>query len=105
MRRGYTLLEVVAALLLLEVAVLGAVGTLTIAAHVLGEAEQLEHAVLAAEGVLDSLAGVASPVAGSRAFAGGELSWTVDSVGVVALTAFGSDGGTRLRVTGSAGTP
>jgi Tfp pilus assembly protein PilV len=103
--RGYTLLEVVVALLLLEVAVLGAAGTLQVAAHALGEAEHMERAVLAAEGVLDSLAGVASPTAGSRSFVGGDLSWTVDSAGTVTLTASRTDGGGWLEVTAAVATP
>jgi prepilin-type N-terminal cleavage/methylation domain-containing protein len=89
MRRGFTLLEVIMALLVLEVAVVGAAGTLTLASRTLGQAERLERAVAQAEGVLDSLRGVSAPTDGAASYAGGEVRWTVPDTGWVVLTAFG----------------
>lgn len=99
MRRGFTLLEVVVALLLLEVAVLAAAGTLAVSSRMLAEAEQLERAVSAAEGVVDSLAALEFPVGASRPFVGGELEWLVDASGTVVLRAVSPDGRVLLEVT------
>lgn len=98
MNRGFTLLEVVVSLLLLEVAVVSALGTLAVASRTLADAEHLERAVVEAEGVLDSLVGVSGPEGGSRAFAGGALEWSVDSVGGVVLRASRGDGRSLLEV-------
>ena len=98
MRDGFTLLEVVVSLLLLEVAVLAAAGTLVIAARSLAEAEHLERAVLEAEGVLDSLAGVAAPVSGSKAYPGGSVAWDVDGAGGVAVRVVSPEGDERVVV-------
>ena len=92
------MLEVVVALVLLEVAVVGAVGTLAVASRTLAEAEHLERAVLEAEGVLDSLAGVPGAESGSRVYAGGRLEWLVDPGRDVVLTAVGSDGAVRFEL-------
>ena len=105
MRRGFTLLEVIVALLLLQVAVVGAVGTLVLASRTLGEAEHVERAVLAAEGLLDSLAGSGSAKSGSRALAGGELEWFVDSVGGVLVRASRGDGRIWLELTSAVALP
>jgi Tfp pilus assembly protein PilV len=98
MNSGFTLIELVVALLLLEVGVMAAAGTLTIASRSLAEAEHLEQAVVEAEGVLDSLAGADSAVAGSRAYEGGVVEWTVDAAGIVLLRVVSSEGEVRLRV-------
>jgi len=103
--KGFTLLEVVVALLLLEVAVMGAVGTLTIASRTLGEAERLERLTTEAEGVLDSLAGVATPGSGARTVPAGTLEWTVDTTGTVRLRALRSDGDEWLAVTSAVPEP
>ena len=55
MRSGFALLEVVVALLVLELAVVGVVGTLVVASSTQVRAESLERAVARAEGILDSL--------------------------------------------------
>lgn len=99
MRGGFTLLEVVVALLVLEVAVLAAAGTLEVASRTLAVAEGTERAVLEAEGVLDSLAGVGGAVSGTRAFPGGDVTWTVDTAGVVVLRVDGPDGAPRFQLT------
>ena len=98
MRRGFTLLEVVVALVLLEVGVLSAVGTLAVASRTLAQAERLERTFLEAEGVLDSLAGVADATSGARTFAGGALEWSVDGAGWIELVGSGPDGATVIEV-------
>lgn len=98
MSRGFTLIEVVVALLLLEVAVLAAAGSLSVASHTLSEAEWLERAVMEAEGVLDSIEGVAIAGDGARAFADGSLEWAVDPSGGVLLHVLTRDSTVRLEV-------
>ena len=105
MSTGFTLLEVVVALLLLELAVVGAVGTLAVASRTLAEAEHLERAVMEAEGVLDSLAGVSGAESGSRTFSGGGLEWSVDEAGAVVLRAVRTDGWVWLEVNSAVARP
>jgi len=97
--RGFTLLEVVVALLLLEIAVASAFATLTVASRQLGEAERLERVVTEAEGVLDSLAGVSPAESGSRDVDGGSIDWAVGVDGRIDLTATRADGTIWLQVT------
>jgi len=99
MRRGFTLLEVVVALLLLELAVLCALGTLTVASGQLGEAERMERIVTEAEGILDSLAGTPSAAAGSRDVPEGVIEWAVGADGSIVLRAARADGRNLLEVT------
>lgn len=105
MSRGFTLLEVVVALLLLEVAVLAAVGTLVVASRALRDAEHLERAVVAAEGVLDSLASAPAGASGARAFDGGTLEWDVDAAGLVVLRASNPGGAPVLEITSTLSLP
>jgi type II secretory pathway pseudopilin PulG len=102
---GFTLLEVVVALLLLEVAVLGAVGTLTVASRTLAEAEHLERAVSETEGVLDSLTGFPGAESGQRPFSGGQLEWLIDETGSLLLRASDTDGEVLLEVRSAVRTP
>lgn len=87
MRDGFTLIEVVVALLVLEVAMVGVVGAFALASSTLTRAEILELQVAAAEGVLDSLAGRVSPGADSMRTAAGGVWWTVDDSGHVTVRA------------------
>lgn len=83
MRGGFTLVEIVVALLLLEVAVLASLGTMVVAARTHAEADRMERAVATVEGVVDSLSGVAAPSTGFRDDPGGGVlvTWTlVDSM-------------------------
>jgi len=98
MRPGFTLLEVVVALLVLEVAVLGAVGTLALASSTLARAERTELAAAEAEGVLDSLSAGLTPGVGERTFRGGVVRWTASEDGTLTVAALGVTGDTLLVV-------
>lgn len=87
MRRGFTLLEVVVALLVLEVAVVGVVGALVLASSTLARAEAVEHQVAVTEGLLDSLARSAAAGADSVRNPLGRVSWVVDDSGHITLRA------------------
>jgi len=76
-RSGFTLVEILAAMLVLEVGLMGVVGTLWLAARTLTRAEVLEHGVEAMEGVYDSLAMEPSPTDGSRLSPSGQIGWRV----------------------------
>jgi len=97
-RRGFTLLEVVIALLVMELAVLGAVGVLTLASRTLARAEHLERAAAAVEGVMDSLTAEPEPTDGGLVVAGATISWAVDATGELALVALGVAGDTLVSV-------
>jgi prepilin-type N-terminal cleavage/methylation domain-containing protein len=97
-RAGFTLLEVVVGLLVLALAVLGAVGILVLASTTLGRADRLERAVALAEGVLDSLGAVASPTGGGASYGAGEVLWRLEAEGGVTLFATGPDGDTLFSV-------
>ena len=76
-RRGFTLIEVMVALVILEVGLLGVVGTLVLASRTLARASLLERSVGQVESVLDSLAESRTSGMGELAAQGGVLSWTV----------------------------
>lgn len=97
-RAGFTLLEVVVAVLVLEVAVLAALATLEAASRNLARAEHLERAVLEVEGVLDSLAAVEGPAPGGRAFVGGQIEWVPGPGGSVVVRAVDAEGSLVLEV-------
>lgn len=105
MTRGFTLLEVVVALVVLEVAVTGTVGVLTVASRTLGRAERLERAVAVAEGVVDSLWRVPAPAGSSLASGGGEVRWEVADSGRLVLTALGPARDTLFVVTSTLPAP
>lgn len=91
-RSGFTLLEVVIALLVLEVAAVGVVGALVLASSTLSRAEALELQVAATEGVLDSLARSSSAGADSIRTPTGAVSWVVDDSARVRVRAFDPHG-------------
>ncbi|MGB1657486.1 MAG: type IV pilus modification PilV family protein [Longimicrobiales bacterium] len=74
---GFTLLEVVVASLLLQVALIGVLGTLSRATEVRTRAERIEYTIAVAESVLDSLLW-SDPIAvdGGASFGAVEVSWT-----------------------------
>jgi Tfp pilus assembly protein PilV len=84
---GFTLIEVVIALLVLEIAVVGLVGTLVLASSTLTRAETLERAVATAEGVLDSLAQSPFVVSDSVVLPDARISWTVGDSGRLSIRA------------------
>jgi prepilin-type N-terminal cleavage/methylation domain-containing protein len=98
MRRGFTLIEVVIALVVLEIVVSGAVGLLVLAGATLGRAERLERAVALAEGALDSLAGVASRTDGEATHEWSVVRWSVGLDGVTSVVAVGPEGDTLFTV-------
>lgn len=96
-RRGFTLIEVVTALLVLEVAVLGVLGTLVLAERTARRAERLARATGRVEVLLDSLAAGATPGSRRESFDDVRLEWSVDSVGRALLEARDEEGGLLLR--------
>lgn len=95
---GFTLVEVVVALFVLELGVLGVLGTLVLASETLGRAERLDRAASRAEAVVDSLSAGSAPDTVSQTLADVRVSWTVDGGGRVDLRATDRDGGLLLRV-------
>ena len=81
MKSGFSLVEVLVALVVLEVAILGAVGTVVIASRTMSEAEAIESAVSALEGTADSLSLTATAGEGDKDVAGGRIHWSVESDG------------------------
>ena len=102
---GFTLLEVVVALLVLEVAVVGLVGSLVLAASTLTRAEALETAVASAEGLLDSLARAGTLGADSITYDGGRIFWAVDDSGRVSLRALDAAGAVVLDLISTVSVP
>ncbi len=98
MRGGFTLLEVIVALIVLEVGVVGVVGALVLASSTLARAEVLERAVATTEGILDSLARTRSAGADSVLYPAGGVSWSVDDSGRVAVHATDPKGEVVLDV-------
>lgn len=96
-RGGFTLLEVVVALMVLELAVVGVLGTVLLASRTLHRAERLERAAGHAEAILDSLRGGADPDTVSRTAGDVRISWSVDARGRVDLAVDDLSGGTLLR--------
>lgn len=97
-RSGFTLVEVVVALLIFQVGLLGVVGTLVLASRTVGRAVRLEGAVAEVESVLDSLSHVAGRGPGIRQTPGGTLTWSLDADGEVSLTFRGDTGWPRVDV-------
>ena len=96
-RSGFTLVEVVMALLVMEIAVLGVMGTLVLASSLARRAEEVERALDGAEAVVDSLRHGASVGEDSTRFRGGQLRWSVDRDGHVVVEATTSAGARILR--------
>lgn len=72
---GFTILEVLVGLVVLEVALLGAVGTLTLAQRLLSDAELLHLATQGTAEVADSLEDAGSVQAGGRITDWGRVRW------------------------------
>lgn len=104
MRRGFTLVEVVVALLVLQVGLLGGLAILTMASRTLRRAVTVEVAVAALEGVADSLLSAGWTGDGRMTLDAGEISWSgaPDSAMVLAFepTGGGRDA-IRIRLEGA----
>ena len=96
--RGFTLVEVLVALVIFEVGLLGVVGTLVLASRTLARAVLLERAVGQVESVLDSLAQAQGSGGGQRPAVGGALSWSVDADGSVSVIFQGGAGWPHVEV-------
>jgi len=99
--RGFSLIEVIIALVILEVGLLGATGVVWIAAITMGRAWALEAGVASAEGVADSLSLGAVPGSGELAVDHGALTWDVAQDGTFVVH-FTTGRGDSLSVRGLA---
>jgi len=81
--RGFTLVEILVALVVLEVGLLAVVGTSVLAARIMTRAELLERGVAEVERTYDSLAVVWPAGSGERSTGRGWVRWTVDGGGAV----------------------
>lgn len=94
---GFTLIEVVVALLVLEVGVLGALTTVVLAADTLHRAQRLDRATGRVEAVLDSLRGGATAGRDSVLFDDVRIRWMVDDDGDVEIGAADVEGSLLLE--------
>jgi len=83
-------------LMLLEVAVLGVLGNVALAANILRQTERLEGAVARTEAVVDSLRGDVVGAQDSAQFEGGWVRWEIASGGTLAVRAVSDTGDTLL---------
>ncbi|MDX1568513.1 MAG: prepilin-type N-terminal cleavage/methylation domain-containing protein [Longimicrobiales bacterium] len=93
MRGGFTLIEVIVALIILELGLLGVAGLALHAHGLLSEASFRSRAVAVAAEIADSLASAGVRSGGTRSFVGGSASWEVDEASVG-----GVDAGAPRRV-------
>jgi prepilin-type N-terminal cleavage/methylation domain-containing protein len=108
-RRGFTLVEVLVALVVLEVGLLGVVGTLLLAATTMARARLLEAGVAAMERAYDSLQLAPGAGSGGGATEAGGIRWLVEGGGNLLIEVRGP-GDTLLaavhgRLAGAGGTP
>lgn len=104
-RAGFTLVEVVVALLILDVGLLGAMGLIVLAQRTLAEADLVERGVADLEGVLDSLGWAAQPGGGARDVQAGRIEWSVGADGTLGLRFEPRAGGRVLEVSGRVRVP
>jgi Tfp pilus assembly protein PilV len=74
---GFSLVEVLVALVVLQLVILGAMGMMVVASSTMTEAELLERAVSALEGTADSLSQGATPGQAYKDVDGGRVQWIV----------------------------
>lgn len=89
-RHAFTLVEVLAAMVVLEVGFLGVVGTLVLAARIQSRAVSLERVVTEAGRLYDSVSSIGAPGSGEVPGVVGRVRWTV-----------GADGTLRMEVVAS----
>lgn len=99
---GFTLVEVLVAMVILQVGLMGVAGLTVLSATNLGAAAQMETMAAVAEEVIDSLASLPNPADGSRSTRAGRLEWRVAAVsndGLLRIALSGTDaGGRRILV-------
>ena len=78
-KAGFSLVEVLIAMTLFGVALLGVAGTAILAGQVMRQAQARERSTLEAMQVIDSLARVQHPVSGQRSIGAMQLRWIVSS--------------------------
>lgn len=83
--RGFTLVEVIMALVVLQVAVLGVLGTTLVATGSVRLAEARMDRARAAASVLDSLRADPRPGSGRSVVGVADVSWVLDSMGRVSI--------------------
>jgi prepilin-type N-terminal cleavage/methylation domain-containing protein len=100
--RGFTLVEMLVAMVVLEVGLLGVVGTLVLAADNLRRAATLERAVTEVGRLYDSLAAVSVPGTGVRGAQGARVRWSLAADGGLRLEALAAGDSAILTVQGRA---
>lgn len=90
--KGFTLIETVVALVVLQVAVLGVLGSAFLAIRTVEAAEATALRARAAASILDSLRVHGRPGTGFATPGRVEVEWTIDSIGVLDLRARTPDG-------------
>lgn len=93
-RRGFSLAEVMVALVILTVGLLGSAGVILSAQRNLTKARLLQHAVLEASRAADSLTEWGWIAPGARPFPGGIVQWVPEK---------GEGGGIRIFAVGTSG--
>lgn len=90
MRRGFSLVELVLALLLFQVGLLATAGMVLLAQRNLLRAEQTMRSILAAGLVADSLERLGEARSGQRSYPWGDVSWAPasDEIGGFTVAAF-----------------
>ena len=85
-RAGYSLVEVIVALVMLAVGLLGSAGLVVVAGRSVAEALRMEAALTVAEGVADSLAQLGWSASGQRREGAFVVSWSgTEAWGVVTV--------------------
>ena len=77
-QKGFSLIEVLIAMTLFGVALLGVAGSALLAGQVMREAQVRERSTIEAMQVIDSLARVQYPVSGQRSVGALQLRWIVN---------------------------
>ena len=90
--RGFTLPEVVIALVIAQATLFGTLGMFTLAARQLSRAHALEEALTQAHSIADSLADGAAVGQGIDSTGANRIIWTVDTAGNFVITVLAQSG-------------